>query len=138
MTITTELHDVSKNRHWSGMTTRHELVIRYNDTRLVNMSNWLFHSCAISELKSWNSYGSPKLTKEQVDELLTYLKKPEIPDYNPTEYMFLESTPQRNTEFLNELTSRSCVKLIDTWINKSHPPNNPVYLWRLSLKEDFK
>lgn len=138
MTITITSHEVSEDLHWEGMTNRYELIIKHNDRRLVNLSNWLFHSCAISELKSWNYLARGPLNKDEVDELLVFLQKPPISDYNPTEYMFLESTKQRDEGFFSELTSRSCVKLIDTWINKSHPPNNPVYLWRLSLKEDFK
>lgn len=135
MTVTTESFSIPSG-HTHG-TNRWEVTISIDGVRICNATNWAFHSCAAAELKNWNSHFTKPLTDAQVDELLECLKAPGYSSYNPTEYYFMESFTQRQKGFFEKLCSRPEVKLIDSYKNKSHPPNNPVYLWRLSIQKDF-
>jgi hypothetical protein len=102
---------------------------------LIHVTSWAWHSCAAGGLDGfsfvplWNN-------RKKVDQLLEWLGTHQLSSYNSREYHFLLSSIQKKSKYYDAFIKHPKVRLIDAYSNKAHT-GNLVYVYRLSLNEDF-
>ena len=115
-------------------------TIKYKDEGeskyVCKIETWAFGSCACFALSRFNDAYKFRFEVDNIDKFFDYICTLDE-DWKPKEFYFMLSKSQLKLDRFKLMFKHPNVKLRDVFMNKSHGPNK-VYLFRYSVKKDFK